>query len=97
MDALRLRLNQETARVRWVELSRHFAAGRAYRVRAGLDLIEVAAAIAEDDSTRVAAWAAAHAIAPVSDREARRWQEHDALLWAVVVKPYVLIQESASD
>ncbi len=94
MNELRARLNQETARVRWAELSRHFAAGRAYRVGAGLDLVEVAAALAEDDGARVQGWIAADGIAPVSDRQAQDWLDRDPLLWAVVVKPYVLIQEA---
>lgn len=97
VDELRIRLNGETARIRWAELGRQFAAGRAIRVSRELDLVEVAAAVAEDDSARVHAWLAADGMAAVSDQEARTWLQRDARVWAVVVKPYVLVQEADAD
>lgn len=89
-------MNQETARIPWRELGRYFAAGRVIRVADDLDLVEVAGAIAKDDTTRVKTWLTAGLVAPVADREARDWQEADAVVWAVVVKPYVLVQQPAA-
>lgn len=92
MDDLQTRLNLETARIAWRELGRYFAAGRVIRVSPGLDLIETAAAFAEDNASRVKGWLTAGRVGPVSDDEARAWHDADVLVWAVVVKPYVLVQ-----
>lgn len=97
MDSLQARLNLETAQISWQEVGRYFAAGRVIRVDASLDLIQVAAAVAEDDAGRVSGWLESTEIAPVSDAEAVAWQEADAVLWAVVVKPYVLVQVSGAE
>lgn len=97
MDPLEARLNQETARLSWRELGRHFAAGKVIRVSPELDLIEVAAAVAGDDAARVQGWIRAARVAPVSDLEARAWHEAEAVVWAVVVKPFVLVQLPVDD
>lgn len=88
-------MNRETARIAWHELARYFAGGRMIRVSSGLDLIEVASAVAEDDAGRVQNWMSTGRMAPVSDLEARSWHEADAVVWAVVVKPFVLVQPGA--
>ena len=94
---LQSRLNQETARVRWSELARHFAGGRLLRVAPRLDLVAVAAAVAEDDAEQVNGWVTLGDVAPVTDLEAQTWQAADAVLWAVVVKPFVLVQSPTQD
>jgi len=45
-----------------------------------------------DNRNAVEAWLAAGLIAHVSDRQARDWLEADAEVWAVVLKPWVLVQ-----
>ena len=97
LELIRAKLNLETARIPWRELQRFFAAGKVLRVAAGLDLVEVACALEQDDVARVEDWTRAAALRPVSDAEARQWIASDALLWAVVVKPWVLVQESEPD
>lgn len=97
MEPLETKLNLETARVAWSELARHFASGKVIRVAAELDLIHVATAVAQDEAVRVGRWMSADRVAPVSDAEARAWQEADAVLWAVVVKPFVLVQVAVDD
>ena len=89
----RARINGETARIPWRELQRFFAAGKVMQVDASLDLVDVACAIHEDDVARVEEWTRASQLAPVADEQARSWIERDALLWAVVIKPWVLVQE----
>ena len=86
-------LNQETSRIAWKELLRFFAAGTVIAVAADLDLVQVAARIADDDKDRVGRWMEEGKIAKVSDDQARQWLEADAALWAVVVKPWILVQE----
>lgn len=89
---LTMRLNGETATVRWHELERHFARGSVVSVAPGLDLVAVAAAFVEDDRARVAEWMARAQVQRAAEDDARRWSAADAELWAVVVAPWVLVQ-----
>ena len=89
----RAKINSETARIPWAQLQRFFAAGKVMRVASGLDLVDVAYALEQDDVERVRQWTEASQLAPVSDEMAREWISADALLWAVVIKPWVLVQE----
>jgi hypothetical protein len=63
------------------------------RVEPGLDLVEVAAALAEDERVRVSAWLASQQLATVEASLAQDMLERDPELWAVVVAPWVVIQE----
>lgn len=83
----------ETAKISWKELQYFFAAGHAVYVSAELDLISVAHHIANDDREIVENWMSAGKIDHVSNEQARCWHEDNALVWAVVVKPWVLIQD----
>lgn len=91
---LRDRLNRETARIPWAELERQFAAGAVVYVAPGLDLIEVGVSMAKDDKAVLADLIAQQRVGRVSDTQAQAWQEAGASLWAVVVAPFVLVQES---
>jgi hypothetical protein len=95
-DELRVKLNLETARIPWSELQRHFASGAMIFVRDDLDLIDVAARIASDDKQAVAQWLEQQRISKVTDAQAAMWFEADAALWAVVVRPWILVQMRAS-
>ena len=92
-DLLRAKLNGETSRMPWKELQRFFAAGVVIAVDGRHDLVEVAARIADDDKDAVAQWLADGGIAKVSDAQASAWLDADASLWAVVVKPWILVQQ----
>lgn len=96
-DLLRLKLNRETARIPWRDLQRFFAQGRAIWVQRGLDLIEVALWVAQDDAAAIAAGMTGGSIGQVPERQARYWFETQASLWAVVVKPWVLVQETGAE
>ena len=88
----RTRVNQETSRIPWKELMRFFAAGTVIAVDAGLDLVEVACQISRDNKTQIEAWMSQGQVRKVSDDQAREWLEADAMLWATVVKPWILVQ-----
>ena len=92
-DLLRSRLNQETARLPFTELLRHFAAGSVVKVASDLDLVEVAVQFSQDNKQQVAAWLAAEKVMRAQDSDAQKWQEVGQELWAVVVSPWVLVQE----
>ena len=93
-DFKRASVNLETARIAWKELQRFFASGAVFAVSADLDLIEVAFQISEDNKAQVAQWLETGQVARVSDAQALAWFEADADVWAVVVRPYVLVQSS---
>ncbi|MFD2270074.1 DUF2288 domain-containing protein [Undibacterium arcticum] len=91
-NELRTCLNQETARIAWAELLRHFAGGSVLLVSNELDLIDVALQIANDNKTAVAQWLAEQRIAPVTDAQAGSWLDAGLEVWSVVVRPWVLVQ-----
>ena len=94
LQARRKKLNQETARIPWSELLRQFAAGNVLWVSDELDLIEVALCMSLDDSARVQQWLAGQQLGKVSDAMAQAWLDQAAQLWAVVVNPWVLVQQN---
>jgi len=93
-DVLKAKLNLETAQIAWTELQRFFAQGSVIWVDAQLDLIEVASCVARDDSDQIKAWMAESVLAPVSNQQAKDWLAQDAILWSVVVRPLILIQDT---
>lgn len=86
-------LNLETGKLTWAEAERHFARGVIVKVAPGLDLLEVAAAMAADDKAKFAAWLETGQVARASSADAIRWNAAQAEFWAVVVAPWVLAQE----
>ena len=90
---LRDEIHAETSKIAWSELQRFFAAGKAIYVSVDLDLVEVAVQVSTDNSELVGQWMDTGRIAAVSDDQARCWIDTDATVWAVVVKPWVLIQD----
>ena len=91
---LRDRLNLETARIEWAALQRFFAAGRVLQVRSDIDLVEVAINFVEDKTEAIQAWMQAKQLQPVNDATARHWvATNPDNLWAVVVAPWVLVQQ----
>lgn len=89
---LRQKLNLETGRLAWVELQRHYARGAVLAVAPGLDLIEVALALARDDRGRIESWTDTGRLDHASDDQARRWHRDQSEFWALVVMPWVLVQ-----
>jgi len=82
----------ETAQIRWHELQRFFASGNAIAVDESLDLIHVATQITKDNSAQVKAWMDAGLVDAVKDSQAQEWYEQNAVVWALVIKPWVLVQ-----
>ncbi|MCP4331266.1 MAG: DUF2288 domain-containing protein [Gammaproteobacteria bacterium] len=92
----RTRIVGETAKIPWLDLQRFFATGKVMWVAAELDLVDVACALQQDDLQQVKIWTEAQQLAPVSNVQALSWVDADALLWSVVIKPWVLVQEVTS-
>jgi hypothetical protein len=93
---LYLKLLAETAKIAWPELERFFARGMLLRVARDLDLVTVAAAIAEDDTAQVAQWLSSGLVERMQADTAADFAARDPELWAVVVSPWVCVQERGS-
>ncbi|MGD8175975.1 DUF2288 domain-containing protein [Marinimicrobium sp. ARAG 43.8] len=87
-------LNLETARIPWHELQRFFAAGRAIAVAPELDLIKVGAELARDNSGQLQQWMEQGHVDAVSDEQAQAWFAANSEVWALVIRPYVLVQNA---
>jgi hypothetical protein len=92
-DIARTKVNLETSQIPWKELQRFFASGSAVYVVPELDLVDVAYQFSIDNKDQVASWMQNNQLALVSDQQASNWFETDAVVWAVVVKPWILVQK----
>ncbi|MEG0860640.1 MAG: DUF2288 domain-containing protein [Pseudomonas sp.] len=96
-STLYAKLLGETAVIEWKALERFWAKGDLIWVDASLDLIEVAQAMAANHSETFAAWRNAGTVGPVSAEQALDLQSRDPEIWAVVVSPFIVIQEKKKD
>ena len=87
----------QTARIGWSELARHFARGRLLVVAAGEDLTAIAKSMIRDDAGELERRSGKGTIRRAHDEDAMAWNARDAEFWAVVVAPWVLVQEIAAD
>lgn len=90
------KLHSETAKIRWHELQRFFAQGSVMLVNDGVDMIELAAMMAQDDADALQLLIDAGKVSPPTNDQARAWHALDRELWSVVVAPFVLVQENSS-
>ncbi len=94
IEVLKARLNMETAKIGWSELQRPFAKGTVFVVAPELDLVETAARMIHDDKSSVEKWIEQNKLVQANIEDARRWNDTDPDLWAVVVAPWILVQEA---
>ncbi|MBI1424186.1 MAG: DUF2288 family protein [Gammaproteobacteria bacterium] len=92
-EELLAEFNAQTAKLTWPELSRHFARGVVVKVAPGMDLVAVAVAIAQDRADEIETWSRAGQLQRASDDDASYWHAQESVFWAVVVAPWVLVQE----
>ena len=92
-ETLRAKLNGETGKIVWKELEKHYARGVVVVVDKNLDLVEVALQFAEDNKDPIEKWLTSGEVARAMAEDAKRWVETDPVFWAVVVAPWVLVQE----
>ena len=87
-------LNAQTGRIGWSELERYFAMGRIVCVEKTEDLVAVAEKLVDDDASEVARLREKGFIRRATDDDAVRWHAGNTEFWAVVVAPWVLVQET---
>ena len=86
-------IHLETSTVPWHELQKLFASGVVISIANDLDLIEVATQMAADDMDAIDALIKSEKIHSVSNEQAKHWYAENTLLWSVVIKPWVLVQD----
>lgn len=86
-------LNAQTGKLTWPELARHFARGVVISVDQSEDLIDVAECLVKDSSYTVEKLYSQGKLHRADDVDAIRWQKNSSEFWAVVVAPWVLVQE----
>jgi len=91
-EETRVRILAETAKIAWKDLQRYFAQGVVVMVKPELNLVDVAYEVTQDNEQQVKCWMETGKLQNVPDNQAREWLEANALMWAVVVKPWVLVQ-----
>jgi hypothetical protein len=94
-STLYAKLLGETSTIEWKALQPFFAKGDLLWVEPELDLIEAAQAVTQDDAEKVAAWMASGVLGRMTEAQALDVLERDPQLWAVVVSPWVMVQERA--
>ena len=88
------RLNGETAKIEWHQLQKHYASGSVLAIAAGFDLIKVAIALHQDDTVQIKQWLSEESVKQVTDSQAQSWYQQNTLVWALVIPPFVLVQET---
>lgn len=93
---LYIKLLGETAKIRWSELEKLFSGGALLHLAPDLDLVGVAEAVATDNTEQVSAWANSGTLARMPAERGADYAARDAELWAVVVSPWVIVQERST-
>ncbi|MFN3163674.1 MAG: DUF2288 family protein [Pseudohongiellaceae bacterium] len=92
-EALKQKLNVDTGKISWQLLAEHQQRESVVEVDPGLDLVEVACEFVRDNRDQVEEWLNAGLVAKVDDKKAEQWQQENREVWAVVVAPWVLVQQ----
>ncbi len=92
-DDIKTKLNLETSRINWHDLQVYYARGHVVKVSPELDLLDVAAELAADNKARFESWMAGGQVGDVAPDLARHWYDENTELWAVVIAPWVLVQD----
>ncbi|MBW0147812.1 DUF2288 domain-containing protein [Marinobacter arenosus] len=92
-DELKAKLNLETSRIHWHDLQTYFARGQVVRVAPELDLLEVATELAADNKSRFQQWMTDGKVGDIPADLAQAWYDSNTELWAVVIAPWVLVQD----
>ena len=96
-DDLRAHLANEVHRVDWQPLAAHARRGGLVLVDTRLDLVEVAVAVAQDDTVQVQRWMEARQLLKPTDAQVDSWKsETEERFTVVIVQPYVLAQRDTS-
>ncbi len=97
LEILRQKLNLETTKIRWGLLDHYQQQDSVIEVTKQLDLIDVACEFVRDNRVQVKTWLDQLLINKVSNAQAQVWKAEDREIWAVVVAPWALVQDSEKE
>ena len=92
-ENIREKLEREVGPADWKVIRPHFLRGAVIVVSPDLDLIDVAKSVAEDDAVSVEAWINSGRLTRPAPEDAKEWEESGRELNAIVLDPFVLLQE----
>ncbi len=96
MGDLRAELTATLDEAEWDWLTPHARRDVVILVALGLDLVEVGVAIATDDAIRIQSWIDKALIQKPSPAQLSVWNQNQSQRFqALIVQPYVLVQEAA--
>lgn len=97
-QTLRARLQSEIGNCLSSDLRAHVKRGVVIVVSEELSLLEVAVAVAEDNTALVKGWIASERLKNPSSEQIEAWENSPDLPFiSVIVRPYVLVQESSRE
>ena len=91
---LRSKLEAEIGPADWKVIRPHFLRGAIIIVSTELDLIDVAVKVAKDDTDSIKIWIEEGKLTKPFPEDAKMWEDEKKELAALVVEPFVLVQDS---
>ncbi|VEP15101.1 Uncharacterized conserved small protein [Hyella patelloides LEGE 07179] len=93
MSDIKKKLQEDIASISWQEILPHAKRDAVVVINEQLDLLEVAEAIALDETSLVSNWIAEKLIAKPSNAQLTEWNSNpQAEFTAAIVQPFVIIQ-----
>jgi hypothetical protein len=92
-EELRAHLHGETSKLPWSDLENYFARGVVLKVAKGTDILDVAIIMSRDNKDTLQQMIEDKKVTGAEIEDAKKWHESSASLWAVVIAPWVLVQE----
>lgn len=97
MEDLKTRLNQDLAEIEWKDLIPHAQRDAIIIVTKHLDILEVAVAIAQDNTDAVQHWISEALIDKPSSEQLTIWNADPSVVFkTLILQPFVLIQLSVN-
>ncbi len=94
-EALRIKLAERLGPVFFSDLKAHLERDAVVIIAPTVALLEAAVAVASDDADRVGGWIRDGSMRKPSREERGRWPSEEGRTWlAVVVQPFVLVQDA---
>lgn len=90
------KLKAEIGTVSWSWLRPHEKRKILFRVSQTLDLVEVALAVAEDQTAKVKSWLENEDLTQPTLRQVAKWEKSGGLFSGIIVKPYVFFKEAVA-
>ena len=89
-------IRRDMAEISWEELKSRCPLESVVFVDASLELFDVAKAIAEDESSRVADWMDRELLKKLSREQVAKWNQEQPRISGAFISPFVLIKEMSS-